>query len=302
MSMMEIEKVMEAASDTKKVKRAPAHNWLDEEVEKLLKLLKGDDDVPGYFSRMKKKKLERNRAMAEIAEILCREGVEVTGSQADNKWKSLTNKFKSVEDHNSQTGNETMPPAPFHDEISEIIGHRAAVRPVAVAGSGIPVQAAATHPTVSGTAELPLKRSTDVSASDTPEIPLKVSRTSSGFTSSADFFCLEWKPDGSSGEEADEPEVLGKASATADPADAAKTDPVGAAHTDAAGATKTSRTAKKRARRSTSRSSEVMKWASAFEERQEKQEKVQIDTAKQQHADKMALLGRLVTAYEKKSQ
>ena len=197
-----------------------------------------------------------------------------------------------------------MPPAPFHDEISEIIGHRAAVRPVAVAGSGVPVQAAATHPTVSGTAELPLKRSTDVSAYDTPEMPLKVWRSSSGSSSSADFFCLEWKPDGSSGEEADEPEVLGKASATTDPADAAKTDPVGAAQTDPAGAAKTSRTAKKskRTRRNTSRSSEVMKWASAFEERQEKQEKVRIDTAKQQHADKRALLSRLVTAYEKKSQ
>ena len=110
---MEMEKVMEAASDNKKVKRAPAHNWLDEEVEKLLKLLKGDNDVPGYYSRMKKKKLDRNRAMAEIAEIICSEGVEVTGSQVDNKWKSLTKKFKSIEDHNSQTGNETMPPSPL---------------------------------------------------------------------------------------------------------------------------------------------------------------------------------------------
>ena len=138
--MMEMEKVMEAASGNKKVKRAPAHNWLDAEVEKLLKLLKGDDNVPGYFFRMNKKKLERNTAMAEIAEILCSEGVEVAGSQVDKKWKSLTNKFKSVEDHNSQTGNETMPPAPFHDEISEIIVHRAAVRLVPVAGPGVPVR------------------------------------------------------------------------------------------------------------------------------------------------------------------
>lgn len=123
----------------KRKARAPAHVWTDEETRVFLSLMKGDGDQPGFFSRIKNKRLERSRAMNEVAAQLRKKGVNVTGQQVDNKWKSLLARFRSVEDHNGQSGNGTMQPSPFHEEMSDIMGERASTRPVSCAGTGVPV-------------------------------------------------------------------------------------------------------------------------------------------------------------------
>ena len=55
-----------------------------------------------------------------------------------NKWKSLLARFKTVEDHNNTSGNDTMQRGPFH-ELSDILGERASTRPSITAGTGVPV-------------------------------------------------------------------------------------------------------------------------------------------------------------------
>ena len=80
--------------------------------------MKGEGDEPGFLTRIKTKKLERRKAMDEIASLLRKEGVSVTGNQCDNKWKSLLARFKTVEDHNNTSGNGTIQGGPFHAELT----------------------------------------------------------------------------------------------------------------------------------------------------------------------------------------
>ena len=101
--------------------------------------MKGEGDEPGFLTRIKTKKLERAKAMDEIAALLRKEGISVTGNQCDNKWKSLLARFKTVEDHNNTSGNGTMQGGPYHAELSDIPGERASTRPSITAGTGVPV-------------------------------------------------------------------------------------------------------------------------------------------------------------------
>ena len=75
----------------------------EEETRGFLALMKGEGDEPGVLTRTKMKKLERGKAMDEIAALLRKEGVSVTGNQCDKKWKSLLARFKIVEDHNNSS-------------------------------------------------------------------------------------------------------------------------------------------------------------------------------------------------------
>ncbi len=64
---------------------APSRRWTDADTAKFLSIMNGSADTLGYYERIKKKKLERKRAMEEVAALLRSKNVNVTGSQVDNK-------------------------------------------------------------------------------------------------------------------------------------------------------------------------------------------------------------------------
>lgn len=102
--------------------------------------MRGSDEQLGFFDRIKKKKMERTRAMKEIAQLLVADGYEVCATQVDNRWKSLLSRFRVVEDHNNTSGNDTMAGGDYHEDMAEILGERASTKPKVVAGSGVPLE------------------------------------------------------------------------------------------------------------------------------------------------------------------
>lgn len=264
-----------------------------------LGLMKGNDEEPGFFARIKSKKLERARAMDEVAALLKRKGISVSGQQVDNKWKSLLARYRAVEDHNGQTGNNVMANAPFHEEIAEIMGERASTRPVCCAGTGVPV--------------VPSKSETSMIDSSTSGASTPSSRASSSTSAgeSSNFSNSEvdspWPP------KTGATSVFGSRRRGRPPAmeasDDENDDDFGLLPGEKEWEEKqlvpempdACRTAgQRKKRKSTSRSSEVIAWATKYQQQQEIAERDRLKMAQEHHEQKLDLLSRLVNAVEKR--
>ena len=109
-------------------KRKQTHQWSDDETSFFLSLMSGTEEEPGFFKRIKTKKISRVKAMEEISEVMRKKGYGVSAAVVDNKWKSLLSNFRLVEDHNNQSGNDRIKEGPYHAEVGAIVGERASTR------------------------------------------------------------------------------------------------------------------------------------------------------------------------------
>ena len=312
-----------AAKNSEKKIRAAGKIWRDEETMKLLELMKGGEEGLGFYGRMKVKKLERNRAISAIAANLSADNLAVTSQQVNNKWKSLLARYRVVEDHNRQSGNNRMDPAPFHEEISDIVGARASSKLVSLAGTGVLLSVPARLPSVSLSASL----SSSVSAASSNSLPpssrsvvacssTQASESPAGMSfgtpSPATNFKMPWplhedNEDYDDGDDdndhAKEQEDRAAGAGAVDVHDVSDEDGAGFGIAAAAAAVaeppaKMAKKADKKAK-SKSRSSEIMSWAEKYQERQEKSEKAKMELSKEQHTEKMQLLSRLADNLQK---
>jgi len=64
-------------------------------------------------------------------------GVMVTDLQCENKWKGMLRSYKSVKDHNKQTGRGRRT-LPYFNDLDEMLGESPNITPAAVECSTIP--------------------------------------------------------------------------------------------------------------------------------------------------------------------
>ena len=265
--------------------------WTDAETRRFLELMGCDRSEESYFAKMKSKHLSRARVMKDIAARLNQEGISVTSSQVDNKWKSLLNSYRAVEDYNSKSGNDVKKDAPFHDEIGSIIGDRASTRPKSLAGSSLPVVAVVD-------VDVPGIPSTPATAS-TPKF---VSSCSSASSASPSFID---SPAKRGLLEEDDCEDLGEVESVSiysPPAKKPCTSASLAGRANEKGEKKSKAVFVPHANKSSSRSrtNEVSAFLKSYQAEQREAEKKRMEKMEEMHKQKMEMFGRFLAIMEKK--
>ena len=265
--------------------------WTDAETRRFLELMGCDRSEESYFAKMKSKHLSRARVMKDIAARLNQEGISVTSSQVDNKWKSLLNSYRAVEDYNSKSGNDVKKDAPFHDEIGSIIGDRASTRPKSLAGSSLPV-VAVVDVDVPGIPSTPA----------TPSTPKFVSSCSSASSASPSFID---SPAKRGLLEEDDCEDLGEVESVSihsPPAKKPCTSASLAGRANEKGEKKSKAVFVPHANKSSSRSrtNEVSAFLKSYQAEQREAEKKRMEKMEEMQKQKMEMFGRFLAIMEKK--
>lgn len=84
--------------------------------------LRIEDDLQFQLSKTHKKLWDR------ISTKLAEKGYIYTGTQCQNKWKSVKREYRSVIDHNAKSGNEPKT-CKFFDEMNNLYGNKPSTRP-----------------------------------------------------------------------------------------------------------------------------------------------------------------------------